>query len=232
MMRQLADEIWVVDQSLRFLGLEIGARMTVVRLPGRKLLLHSPIAVSNELVRAVEALGSVAYLVAPNRFHHLFAGAWQEICPAAALYVAPGLETKRPELRVAGVLGDTPEPGWADVLDQAFVRGFPLANEVVFFHKSSSTLVISDLAFHIGPTSPAATRLAFRLGGAYARLSPTILERFLVRDRAAFRSSLARILEWPFDRVVMAHGEVLERGGREQLARGYAWLWPRSERPA
>jgi len=29
---------------------------------------------------------------------------------------------------------------------------------------------------------------------------------------------------WPFERVVVAHGDVSERGGREELARGYAWL--------
>jgi len=32
------------------------------------------------------------------------------------------------------------------------------------------------------------------------------------------------ILAWDFDRVVVAHGEVLESGGREALRQGYAWL--------
>ena len=95
---------------------------------------------------------------------------------------------------------------------------------MVFFHRPSATLIASDLAFHIGASSPALTRLVFRLGGAYEKLAPTLLERMLVRDREAFRRSLERILEWPFDRVVVAHGEVLEKGGREALARGYHWL--------
>jgi hypothetical protein len=46
----------------------------------------------------------------------------------------------------------------------------------------------------------------------------------LVRDRVAFRQSLKRILEWPFERIVVAHGEVSEKGGRDELVRGYAWL--------
>ena len=45
-----------------------------------------------------------------------------------------------------------------------------------------------------------------------------------MKDRTAFRDSLTRILEWPFDRIVVAHGEVSEKGGREELIRGYAWL--------
>ena len=108
-MQQLHSDLLVADTPLRFLGLEIGARMTVVRLPGSKLLLHSPIAATAELVREVTALGRVAYLVAPNRFHHLFVGEWKEACPDASIYVAPGLDTKRADLSIAGILTDEPD---------------------------------------------------------------------------------------------------------------------------
>jgi hypothetical protein len=223
-MKQLHSDLWISDSPLRFLGLEVGARMTVVRLPGGKLLLHSPIAATADLVRDVKALGPVAYLVAPNRLHHLFVGDWQRACPDASTYVAPGLDTKRADLAIAGVLAEEPEPGWKGSVDQVLLGGIPFANEVVFFHRPSATLIATDLAFNIGPSSPPLTRLAFRLGGAYGRLSPTLLERILVRDRAAFRQSLERILAWPFERVVMAHGEVSEKGGREELVRGYSWV--------
>ncbi len=222
-MQQLHSDLWVADSPLRFVGLEIGARMTVVRLPGPKLLLHSPVAATEQLVREVKALGRVAYLVAPNRFHHLSVGEWLRACPEASVYVAPGLDEKRPDLKIAGVLTDEPEPGWAGTIDQVLVRGFAL-NEVVFFHRPSATLIATDLSFNVGSSSTQLTRLAFRLGGTYGRLSPTLLERLLVRDRTAFRHSLERILEWPFDRVVVAHGEVSEKGGREELVRGYRWL--------
>jgi hypothetical protein len=46
----------------------------------------------------------------------------------------------------------------------------------------------------------------------------------LIRDRAAARGSLERILEWDFERVILTHGEVLERGGPAALRAGYAWL--------
>jgi hypothetical protein len=224
-MQQLHSDLWISDSPLRFLGLEIGARMTIVRLPDDRLLLHSPTSAAPDLVREVAALGPVAYIVAPNRLHHLFAGEWQQACPDASLYVAPGLETKRADLTIAGVLRDEPEPGWKDSLDQVLLAGFPLANEVVFFHRPSTTLIATDLAFNYGSSSPPLTRLAFRLAGTYGRLSPTLLERIMVRDRAAFRESLERILEWPFERVVIAHGEVSETGGREELVRGYSWLF-------
>lgn len=223
-MKQLHSDLWITDSPLRFLGLEVGARMTVVRLPGGKLLLHSPIAATADLIRDVKALGPVGYLVAPNRLHHLFVDEWQRASPDASTYVAPGLDTKRADLAITGVLADESEPGWKDSIDQVLLGGFPFANEVVFFHRASATLIATDLAFNIGPSSPPLTRLAFRLGGTYGRLSPTLLERILVRDRAAFRQSLERILAWPFERVVVAHGEVSETGGREDLIRSYSWV--------
>lgn len=222
-MKQLHSDLWTTDSPLRFLGLEVGARMTVVRLPGGKLLLHSPIAATADLVREVKALGPVAYLVAPNRLHHLFVGDWQRACPDASTYVAPGLDTKRADLAITGVLAEEPEAGWKGAVDQVLLGGFPFSNEVVFFHRPSATLIATDLAFNIGASSPPLTRLVFRVGGAYGRLSPTLLERILVRDRAAFRQSLERILAWPFERIVVAHGEVSEKGGREELVRGYSW---------
>jgi hypothetical protein len=199
--------------------------MTIVRLPDSTLLLHSPIAATEDLVRQVKALGAVTYLVGPNKLHHLFLGEWQRAFPEASTYLAPGLDTKRADLTITGILTDEPEPGWKDVLDQVLMGGFPFANEVVFFHRPSATLIATDLAFNISASSPPMTRIVFRLAGIYERLAPTLLERLLVRDRSAFRQSLERILEWPFERVVVAHGDVVEEGGRAQLIRGYSWLF-------
>jgi hypothetical protein len=223
-LRELAPEIWVEDRPLRFLGTPLGTRMTVVRLPGRKLWVHSPVSRDRDLVLRVEALGTPTYLVAPNRFHHLFVHEWQAAYRLSRLYVAPGLETKRPDLAVTAVLGDPAPPAWSTLLDQVLVEGFPLVNEVVFFHRPSRTLVTSDLAFNVGPTSPFLMRAAFRLWGAYGRLSTTVFERVLIRDRAACRRSLERILAWPIERVIVAHGEIVEGDGRAALARAYAWL--------
>jgi hypothetical protein len=222
--RQLDSDLWIVDSPLRFMGLEVGARMTVVRLPGGEVWVHSPIAATPELVREVQALGRIAYLVAPNRLHHLFVGEWQKACPEASVYVAPGLAQKRPDLTSTGVLTGEAESGWAGTLDQVLVSGFPFANEVVFFHRPSTTLIVTDLAFNVCSSSPLLTRFVFRMSRAYGRLSPTLLERLLVRDRSAFARSLQSILDWPFERVVVAHGEVSEAGGREELIRGYSWL--------
>jgi hypothetical protein len=59
---------------------------------------------------------------------------------------------------------------------------------------------------------------------SYGRLAPSKLDPLLIRDRRAARESLERILAWDFDRVIVAHGDVQERGGHALLRDGYAWL--------
>lgn len=222
--KQLDNDIWIADTPLRVMGMELGARMTVIRLPGSKLLLHSPVQPSPRLVRELDALGEVAWLIAPNRFHHMYVQLWKDACPDAEIHVAPTLERKRSDLEVTGILTDIPNPGWAETVDQVVVQGIPMTREVVFFHRPSATLILTDLAFNIGDSSPRMTRAAFRMAGSYGRLAPTAFERLLVRDRDAFRASMERVLDWPFGRVVVTHGNVCESGGRDALIDGYAWL--------
>ena len=223
-MKQLDQDIWIADLPLRVAGVLLGARMTVVRVAGGGLFVHSPIKPTDELLDEVRSLGTVSALVAPNRVHHLFAKPWLDACPGALLYAAPGLDTKRPDLPITGILSDEPEAAWRGSVEQVAIRGLPFSNEIVFYHPSSKTLIATDLAFNVGPHHPLLTRIFFRFSGAYGSLSPSILERLLLKDRAAFRTSIERVLSWPFERVIVAHGDVKETGGRQELEHGYSWL--------
>lgn len=219
----LADGLWTAWRPQTFYGLPVGTRMTVVRLADGRLLLHSPVALDAALRTELDAAGRVAFAVAPNRLHHLHAGDVARAYPGARLWVAPGLERKRPDLAFEALLGDDAPPEWRGEVDQAFFRGRPYENEVAFFHRASRTLLLCDLAFNFGPGAAAPTRWLMKLIRSMG-FGPSKLDPLLIRDRAAARASLERILAWDFDRVVVAHGDVLERGGRERLREGYAWL--------
>jgi hypothetical protein len=50
----VADGLWTVSEpEFRMLGLKLGTRMTIVRLPQGTLLLHSPVAISSALAAAM-----------------------------------------------------------------------------------------------------------------------------------------------------------------------------------
>lgn len=223
-LRKLAENIWIAERPQRFYGLEVGTRMTVMRLADGSLLLHSPVALEPELRRELDALGPVRFAVAPNRVHHLYAGAVAQVYPQARLWVGPGLERKRPDLRFVAILGDDAPAEWREEVSQTFFRGRPYENEVVFLHRPSRTLILCDLAFNIGPRAAAPTRLLMKLIRSYGRFGPSKLDPLLIRDRSAARRSLERILAWDFDRIIVAHGDVLESGGHEALRQGYSWL--------
>jgi hypothetical protein len=223
-LRPLAENLWVAERPQSFFGLPVGARMTVIRLAGERLLLHSPVALDAALRAQLDAIGRVCFVVAPNRVHHLYAGDVVKSHPEARLWIAPGLERKRPDLVYEAILTDEAPAEWRGEVDQVFFAGRPYENEVVFFHRASRTLITCDLAFNFGPTAAAPTRVLMRLIRSYGQLGPTKLDPLLIRDRRAARESLERILAWDFDRVVVAHGDVQESGGREILREGYAWL--------
>jgi len=223
-LRRLAENLWVVERPQTFYGLPVGSRMTVIRLAGERLLLHSPIALDDDLRAQLDSLGRVSFAVAPNRVHHLYAGDVAKAYPSVRLWIAPGLERKRPDLVFEAILTDDAPVEWRGEVAQVFFRGRPYENEVTFFHRASRTLMLCDLAFNFGPRSPQPTKLLMQLIRSYGRLGPSTLDPLLIRDRVAARESLERILGWDFDRIIVAHGDVLESGGHETLRRGYAWL--------
>jgi hypothetical protein len=230
-LRQLAENLWVAERPQAFYGLPVGTRMTVIRLAGDRLLLHSPVALDAELRAQLDAIGRVCFAVAPNRVHHLYAGKVAADYPGTRLWVAPGLDRKRPDLVFEAILGDDAPDEWRGEVDQTFFRGRPYENEVAFFHRSSRTLILCDLAFNFGPRTATPTRLLMKLLRSYGRLGPSKLDPLLIRDRRAARQSLERILAWDFDRVIVAHGDVQESGGHAILRDGYAWLLHDKELP-
>lgn len=210
MLEPVAPGIWHQQHHFSVLGVRASSRMTVVRLADGKLWLHSPVPISAEMKAELAALGEVAFIVAPNRFHHLYAGDCAAAFPSAVLYGARGLAKKRPDLQMR-VLRDVPEPEWESELDQVLVEGMPALNETVWFHRASRTLIVTDLCQYVGGGVPLSARLYTGLMGVYRRLAVSRAVRLAIKDRAALARSVERILAWDFDRVILSHNLILER---------------------
>lgn len=222
-MKPIAERLWVESRPLRFAGVETGARMTVVQLSDGGLFVHSPVSLDRGTREGIDALGPVKAVVAPNRFHHLWVGEWIRAYPDALLCACPGLEQKRSDVSWHRVLGDEPESEWRGDIEQVFFAARWLENEVVFFHRASRTLICADLVFNLANHPSFLTRIVARLIDN-VKPGATLLERVLIRDRAAAREQVDRILAWNPERIVLAHGDVIETGGHEVLGRAYAWL--------
>ncbi len=222
---QLADDLWTLDGGhVKVLpGAYLPVRATIVRLGDGALWVHSPVALEEEIAGAVDALGPVAHLVAPNNLHHLYIGAWKERWPNAVMAGARGLRKKRPDLSFAATLDE--EVSWPGI-EKVFIEGAPAWGETVFFHAASKTLICADLFFNVQPSLARGflTPLMLRLAGAWARPMQSKLIRTVTKDRARAGASVARALEWPFERVVMAHGEVLEDDAKARARHACHWM--------
>lgn len=217
-----AEGVWTFAREGKFFGVETGTRMTLVRLSGGGLFVHSPIALDDALRRTVDELGPVRAVVAPSLFHHLHVGSWMSAYPDAFFGACPGLEWKRPDLAFSAVLADEPHALWATDLEQVYLSA-RRENEVVFFHRASRTMICSDALLNLSQHASPGTRLVARLMGNH---SPGAgwPERLMIRERSLARRQVDRVLAWDIDRIVLAHGALVESDGRETVRRAYAWL--------
>ena len=215
---QLHEDLWVVQRPLRFFGMQLGTRMTIVRF-GEDLLLHSPVEPDDALQHELADLGRVRWVVGPNKFHHLYLGHWIRL--GAAGWAVPGLQRKRSELAFEGTIGRG-EP-WPESLQTHALSCIPFSEESVFLHRPSRTLVVTDLLFNLSPQAPWFTRAALGAAGGYPGCRCTHLERTMMNGALA-REDFGRILEWDFDRLVLAHGDLVEEGGKDALRQAYRWV--------
>jgi len=105
MLKSIDTNLWTVDRPFGRLVGSIGTRMTVIKLADGGLFLHSPVKLDPELRAALDQLGPVRFVAAPNRAHHLFVGDYIGAFPEATIFAAPGLPEKRKDLNFHGVLG-------------------------------------------------------------------------------------------------------------------------------
>ena len=224
MLIQLAPNLWHVQHAFIAGGLTVTSRMTVVRLVDGSLWLHSPVRISAELRAELSALGTVSAIVAPNKMHHLFAAAALRDFPQARLYGAPGLSAKLPQLQPMTTLTPAIPREWEADLEQIFVDGIPLGNETVWLHKASRTLIMTDLCQWWQGELPIAARMFAALTGVRNALAVPRTIRWLVKNKSAARASAQRILQWPFERVIVAHNCVIEVEAHRAVERAFAWF--------
>ncbi|MEM6518033.1 MAG: DUF4336 domain-containing protein [Cyanobacteria bacterium P01_C01_bin.70] len=169
------DTIWTFDQYQGIFYVVVPIRMTVVRLEAGGLLVYSPVAPTVEcidLMRSLEAVhGPVRYIIQSTTTgieHKVFVGPFARRFPQAQVYVAPhqwsfplnlplswlGL----PKSRTHILTPDTPVP-FADQFDWAILGPIKLGLgpfvEVVLFHRTTRTLLLTDTLVSVFDEPPA-----------------------------------------------------------------------------
>ena len=227
-LRAVTSNLWVAEQPLRYFGLKITTRMTVVKLSNQELVVFSPITLSDSLQQQINCIGSVKHIVAPNLYHYFYLADCKARYPDATCWAPPELAVRHPELPIDLELHPGDRNPWPDIEMLFFdgfktlgSAGFESLNEWVFFHPVSRTLILTDTAFHFDASSSLGVRLAARVSGIYDKLSPSKLEQVATKDKEKIRAAVDQVLSWDFDRVIMAHGSIIETDGKAAFREGY-----------
>lgn len=231
-LKPVAADLWIVDGPR--IGFGVGpfefpftTRMTVIRLRNGDLILHSPVALTPALRSAVELLGPVRFLVAPNSLHYWWLPDWKAVFPGAEVLAVRGLRerAKRP-ITVDRLLVGRGSP-WPAEIDLLVVRGDVLT-EAVLFHRASRTLILTDLIenFEPGRIHGWFLRLLVRLAGAADPdgKAPIDMRLSFFRRRKALRLAVHQMLAWQPERVMIAHGRWYDKDGAAELRRAFRWV--------
>lgn len=222
-MVEFADGVWLDTGPVRIVGMPLRTTMAVLRL-GDGLLLYSPVALTPERRAAVDALGPVTHLYAPNLFHHRWIGDWAAAYPTARLHAPPGLEKKRRDLRIDRVHGRSAEPAFAGAIDELPIAGFRL-RETALLYRPAGALLVADLVHNVGRPQHLWAATYTRAMGFYDRVALSRVIRWTgFDDRAAARRAVGDLLAHPFDRLVVGHGDPLPAGAHDAVAAAYRWL--------
>ena len=106
------------------------------------------------------------------------------------------------------------------------VEGCLLTKEVVFFHAPSRTVIFTDLLQQFPEGWFSGWRATVAKLDLMVEKEPAVPRKFRLAftNRKAARQSLSRILGWPAEKVLMAHGTPVTQDGGGFLVRAFRWL--------
>jgi hypothetical protein len=231
MLETVQDGLWLAEGAVvGFFGVAYPTRSVIAKLPDGGLWVWSPVRLDTALRGAVDELGPVTHLVSPNKLHHLYIRDWQAAYPRAATWGPRSSIERHRQITFTGTLAETPPAAWQGVFDQVWFRGSLAMDEIVFFHRAAHCVILADLIEAFGDDFLQEhwhrwQRPLARLGGIHADDPHAPLDwRMTFLRRKLARAARARVLAWPSERVIMAHGQWQRSGGRDYLERAFDWL--------
>ncbi|SFV32318.1 protein of unknown function [Devosia crocina] len=228
--KRVAEDVWVVDGGHEVAGAPLPVRMTVLRLPDGSLLLHSPTRHTPQTQAALEELGRIGHVVAPNTVHWAYVQGWQAQLASATYWSVPGLRKRRAVVKSALRLDhDLPgkvQQAWGGAVDCILVRGMGIT-EAALFHRPSRTLVLTDLVVNVEQDKlPGLLSFGARLVGSVAPhgKAPIYVRMAFRMGGEEAKAAARRIIELEPERVIFSHGRWFDTGAAQKLKESLRWL--------
>ncbi len=108
-------------------------------------------------------------------------------------------------------------------INKAKQQGPPMKSER--FHGTNPRQSVR-IVWDGGPRQASALlKIIGKISGIYNQFRPAPWRRFALKDKRAAQESLKKILDWDFERILIAHGQGVETNGKAILREAYRWLF-------
>lgn len=212
----LDKNLWLLTYPLNLLGVNLRRNVTLIRLSSGKIVIHSTGPFPGEDVATILALGPVGWICEAMLRHDTFSKAGRTAFLDVPFLAPEGFGNNQDFVTHAII---PPPKEWSEELNAIELQGIPSMRETVFFHKPSRTLIVADLIFNFPYNEPLWSELMLKAAVGsqhYPGLSRAF--KLSIKDEAAFQESISQMMTWDFDRVIVGHGDVIERDGKERVA--------------
>jgi hypothetical protein len=217
-LEKLTSDLWRIQGTME--RLPMPRAMTIARMRDGRLVIHSAVAVAEDTMREIEALGDVAVLLVPSRYHRIDAPRFVQRYPRLRVLCPRGARAHVAQVvRVDGTYEDF---AGDERVRLDHVDGVGDAEGVMRVgSEDGTTLVFNDILFNL-PHGPGLGGAALRLIGSSGGPRVTRIARtFIVKDSRALARRFVALASGAPDlvRIVVSHGDVIEKEPAEVLRR-------------
>ena len=214
-LEKLADNLWYVQGTLPHMP--IGRAMTVIKKSTGALVLHSPIALDDEGMRALETLGEIDTLLIPNGWHRIDLARYAKRFPQAAIYAPNGAVAKVEEIvKLSGTYDTFPRD---PAIELETLRGVGEAEGVVKVSShDGATLIFNDCIFNL-EHFPGIFGTVYRFLGSTGGPKVTRIFRMMAaKSKNELYAHLAELSSHPsLKRIVVSHGKLIDEKASDVL---------------
>jgi hypothetical protein len=208
---KLDDDLWRVSGKLP--RGPMPRTMTLLRLPDRRIVVHSAITLGDDAMREVEAWGRIAIVIVPNDHHRLDPAAYKARYPDVTIVCPAGARAKIEEK----VKVDATEVDLGDTARYRILDGTHEGEG--WLEIKGGTLVMGDLIMNVRPLKGFGGWIMGRMGftGDAPKVVPAT-KKALVADRELVRKQIETLAATPgLRRVIVAHGDPITDAPADKL---------------
>lgn len=240
--RLITDNIAVHNCRFNRFGIALGNRATAIKLQTSPpcLAVYSPIPWGPEAETFLDLLGTrnVKYLIAPDIEHHMALNEWKDQYPDATVIGVSPLAKKRQGKGGANIdiqftsemanqlIKDSPMPEeFAKEFEAVYINAHR-NKELVLYHTPTKSMITADLFVNM----PAVEQ--YKDSGMSSTSGFSYINHYMGVDSAFLKSAISVLLnkekampglkiigEWPMDRIIMCHGEIIEQNANEKFSK-------------